>query len=309
MDKEKKSKLFDIITTIILLIIIIALVAIIAQKYLSPATQTNERAPQRTIATEAINVEVLTATPSLFEQTTTIGAEVVDDGKTINLTSSLSGTLTELLIEKDMQVKEGDIIGYVDPSVPGAEYKVQPIYSKVSGLVTEVVSYKGQEITTNTTIGSVKIKGKLTLEAQMPEKYLSSITVGMKGSFVTSAWPDDKIEAIVSAISDSVNSSNRTFTMTLSFDFVEKIKEGMFVALTLVTNKIENAITIPTTALKSYLSEEVVYVAVNNVAERRVVSSGVQEKGNVVITSGLEENEIVIIKGNVTQGSLINIVE
>lgn len=309
MDKEKKSKLFDIITTIILLIIIIALVAIIAQKYLSPATQTNERAPQRTLATEAINVEVLTATPSLFEQTTTIGAEVVDDGKTINLTSSLSGTLTELLIEKDMQVKEGDIIGYVDPSVPGAEYKVQPIYSKVSGLVTEVVSYKGQEITTNTTIGSVKTKGKLTLEAQMPEKYLSSITVGMKGSFVTSAWPDDKIEAIVSAISDSVNSSNRTFTMTLSFDFVEKIKEGMFVALTLVTNKIENAITIPTTALKSYLSEEVVYVAVNNVAERRVVSSGVQEKGNVVITSGLEENEIVIIKGNVTQGSLINIVE
>lgn len=309
MDKEKKFKLFDIITTIILLIIIIALVAIIAQKYLSPATQTNERAPQRTIATEAINVEVLTATPSLFEQTTTIGAEVVDDGKTINLTSSLSGTLTELLIEKDMQVKEGDIIGYVDPSVPGAEYKVQPIYSKVSGLVTEVVSYKGQEITTNTTIGSVKTKGKLTLEAQMPEKYLSSITVGMKGSFVTSAWPDDKIEAIVSAISDSVNSSNRTFTMTLSFDFVEKIKEGMFVALTLVTNKIENAITIPTTALKSYLSEEVVYVAVNNVAERRVVSSGVQEKGNVVITSGLEENEIVIIKGNVTQGSLINIVE
>jgi len=309
MDKEKKFKLFDIITTIILLIIIIALVAIIAQKYLSPATQTNERAPQRTLATEAINVEVLTATPSLFEQTTTIGAEVVDDGKTINLTSSLSGTLTELLIEKDMQVKEGDIIGYVDPSVPGAEYKVQPIYSKVSGLVTEVVSYKGQEITTNTTIGSVKTKGKLTLEAQMPEKYLSSITVGMKGSFVTSAWPDDKIEAIVSAISDSVNSSNRTFTMTLSFDFVEKIKEGMFVALTLVTNKIENAITIPTTALKSYLSEEVVYVAVNNVAERRVVSSGVQEKGNVVITSGLEENEIVIIKGNVTQGSLINIVE
>ena len=309
MDKEKKSKLFDIITTIILLIIIIVLVAIIAQKYLSPATQTNERAPQRTIATEAINVEVLTATPSLFEQTTTIGAEVVDDGKTINLTSSLSGTLTELLIEKDMQVKEGDIIGYVDPSVPGAEYKVQPIYSKVSGLVTEVVSYKGQEITTNTTIGSVKTKGKLTLEAQMPEKYLSSITVGMKGSFVTSAWPDDKIEAIVSAISDSVNSSNRTFTMTLSFDFVEKIKEGMFVALTLVTNKIENAITIPTTALKSYLSEEVVYVAVNNVAERRVVSSGVQEKGNVVIASGLEENEIVIIKGNVTQGSLINIVE
>ena len=292
MDKEKKFKLFDIITTIILLIIIIALVAIIAQKYLSPATQTNERAPQRTLATEAINVEVLTATPSLFEQTTTIGAEVVDDGKTINLTSSLSGTLTELLIEKDMQVKEGDIIGYVDPSVPGAEYKVQPIYSKVSGLVTEVVSYKGQEITTNTTIGSVKTKGKLTLEAQMPEKYLSSITVGMKGSFVTSAWPDDKIEAIVSAISDSVNSSNRTFTMTLSFDFVEKIKEGMFVALTLVTNKIENAITIPTTALKSYLSEEVVYVAVNNVAERRVVSSGVQEKGNVVITSGLEENEI-----------------
>lgn len=187
MDKEKKFKLFDIITTIILLIIIIALVAIIAQKYLSPATQTNERAPQRTLATEAINVEVLTATPSLFEQTTTIGAEVVDDGKTINLTSSLSGTLTELLIEKDMQVKEGDIIGYVDPSVPGAEYKVQPIYSKVSGLVTEVVSYKGQEITTNTTIGSVKTKGKLTLEAQMPEKYLSSITVGMKGSFVTSA--------------------------------------------------------------------------------------------------------------------------
>lgn len=309
MDKEKKSKLFDIITTIILLIIIIVLVAIIAQKYLSPSNQANERAPQRTTATEAINVEVLTATPSLFEQTTTIGAEVVDDGKTINLTSSLSGTLTELIIEKDMQVKEGDIIGYVDPSVPGAEYKEQPIYSKVSGLVTEVASYKGQEITTNTTLGSVKTKGKLTLEAQMPEKYLSSITVGMKGSFITSAWPDDKIEAVVSAISDSVNSSNRTFTMTLSFNSDEKIKEGMFVALTLVTNKIENAITIPTTALKSYLSEEVVYVAVDNVAERRVVSSGVQEKGNVVIASGLEENEIVIIKGNVTQGSLINIVE
>ncbi|NLZ69197.1 MAG: efflux RND transporter periplasmic adaptor subunit [Spirochaetales bacterium] len=309
MDKEKKSKLFDIITTIILLIIIIVLVAIIAQKYLSPSNQANERAPQRTTATEAINVEVLTATPSLFEQTTTIGAEVVDDGKTINLTSSLSGTLTELIIEKDMQVKEGDIIGYVDPSVPGAEYKEQPIYSKVSGLVTEVASYKGQEITTNTTLGSVKTKGKLTLEAQMPEKYLSSITVGMKGSFITSAWPDDKIEAVVSAISNSVNSSNRTFTMTLSFNSDEKIKEGMFVALTLVTNKIENAITIPTTALKSYLSEEVVYVAVDNVAERKVVSSGVQEKGNVVIASGLEENEIVIIKGNVTQGSLINIVE
>ncbi len=313
MNKEKKSIAFDRIVTIVLLLVVIALAIVLAISYLHPQEngQGDRAIPnavnQNASESDSINVEVAVVTPSLFEQTTTVGAEIVNSGDSYDVTASIGGTITEILVEKNQKINEGDIIAYVDPSTPGSSYKAQPVVSQISGTVTSLPIYLGATVSSNSTVVTVQTDGVLELEAKLPEKYLSTVTEGLEGSFITSAWPDDPIKATVKSISDDVDSSNRTFTVTLSFEQDGRFKNGMYVALTLVTNQIEDAIVVPSSAVDTYVGDDIVYTVKDGKAERVVVTQGLTEKGNVVITSGLNSGDTVITKGNVTQGATVNI--
>ncbi|MCR5731619.1 MAG: efflux RND transporter periplasmic adaptor subunit [Sphaerochaetaceae bacterium] len=311
MSNENKKLSFDKIVTLILVLVILVLAFLVGRNLLGnsePNKKMNMRQGGNVKASE-ISVMVQTMEKETFTQITTIGAEITNTLDNYGLTSDVGGKVTKLFVEKNQSVEKGDVIAYVDPSVAGAEYKAQPVISSLSGVIEELDVYVGQTITTSTSIAKVGSVGELEITAKLPERYLSTIEEGMKATFTTAAWPEEEMNATVKTISSTVNSSNRTFTVTLSVEEDERLKAGMYVTLNLTTDIEEDVLMIPTTAISTYLNEPCVYVEENGKAVRRIVTTGKREKGRSVITSGLNVGDRVIVKGTVTEGSALKVVE
>jgi len=71
----------------------------------------------------------------------------------------------------------------------------------------------------------------------------------------------------------------------------------------------ENALLLPETAVLVFPDVSLVYVAVNDAAVKKEVTTGIMEDGNVEILSGLDPNDDVIMVGNrfLTDGAKIEI--
>lgn len=310
MSNENRKLTFDRIVTLILLAVIIVLAVVILMKLVRNAGDVDmTRRQGGDVRSNEISVMVQNMEKETFIQITTIGAEVTNALDSYSLTSDVGGKVTEILVEKNQSVSKGDIIAYVDPSVPGAEYKVQPVVSSLSGVIDDVKVYVGQTISSSTAIASVGSVGELEITAKLPERYLSTIKVGMEATFTTAAWPNEEMKATVKSISSTVNTSNRTFTVTLTVDPDERLKAGMYVTLSLTTDIEEGVLMLPTTAIGTYINDPCVYVVEDGKAARRLVTTGKSEKGRSIITSGLNVGERVVVKGTVTEGSALKIVE
>lgn len=308
----EKKPLFDTIVTLILVAICIILAAIIANNLLGKGSESPQMPMQRASKQEsAVNVSVEPVKSGMFTKTTTIGAELQSSGQTVSLTSSLvGGKLTSLTIKEGDSVQAGDSIGTVDPSTPGNQYKETSITAPIGGIVYSVDSYVGEQITTNTVLATLGQEGDLEIIAHLSERYLSTVEIGSKATFATAAWPDESAEATVKMISPSVNTSNRTFTVTLSLDKDDpRFKAGMYVKLNLITEKIEDCLTIPTDAITTYLGNPVVFIAQDGKAKRIDVTTSSSDGNRSVVTSGLQGDEQIIVAGSVVDGSPIKIIE
>jgi len=311
---KAKSTSFEKIMNLILVGVVIVLALYIGIRMASgkeEAAGTGRGRAATESASNVLNVSVQKLEKATFTEYTTAGGEILSSENDYSVTSEVGGKITQILIKENDYVNEGDIVAYVDPSVAGATYKVQPVKAIKNGYVSSVDAVVGQNITTTTSIASVGQTGDLEISVKLPERHLSTIKEGMRATFTTAAWPDEKLDATVKSIGTQIDSANRTFTVKLSIEQDERLKAGMYVSVALETNRIEDCIILPTTAVKTYLQDECVYVYNESAgrAERRIVTTGDRTGGNAVITSGLEEGESVIVRGTVTDGTLVNPVD
>ena len=308
MDKKPR---FDRIITLILVAICIGLAITIAFKTLNEQQSTQAMKPPTNGSTSTvINVSVESVEPSTFVKTTTMGAELKSSMEDISLTSTIAGKLTALYIQKGDVIEAGDKIATVDPSTAGNVYKPSNIISEISGTVYSVDSYVGAQINTSTSLATLGKAGDLEVVANISERYLSTLKVGMKATFSTAAWSDESLSASVKSISPSVNSTNRTVEVTLSIDEKDnRLKEGMFVRLRLITEQIPNSLVIPSEAISTYLGEPVVYIIQDGEARRVAITTSSSDDNRSVVTSGLVGGEQIIIAGSVVDGTSVKVIE
>ena len=74
-----------------------------------------------------------------------------------------------------------------------------------------------------------------------------------------------------------------------------KLAQGMTVTVNIITAQANNALLVPTGAIVSQGTKTTVQVLVNGVAETREVQTGISNSSYTVITSGLNEGEVVVV--------------
>ena len=84
--------------------------------------------------------------------------------------------------------------------------------------------------------------------------------------------------------------------------YISMVKSGE------LNGKIDEALTVPTSAVVSFIDSSVVYVVNNNIASRVEVTTGSNNDTDTVITSGLNVGDQVVVEGTVADGSAVNIV-
>jgi len=306
MEKEKKFH-GNTIVTIILLAICVYLAAMIGMKISGTKKQGDSHLIANNDSQKTVNVTIKQLEKGTFQKTSTTGATLKNDQVSANLYSTeVAGKIISLDITEGQMVKSGDIIATVDPSTAGEEYKPSTVKASVSGIVDSVSAYVGEKIATTTPLATIVNTGKLEVVANLSERYLSTVKVGMTASFTTSAWPDETMQATVKSISPTVDEKTRTFMMKLSLDKPDpRLKEGMYVRLKLVVNELQDVITIPTQAASTYLGKDVAYVVDGGKAKRVSITLGPSNDSETVVESGLSAGEQLITAGSVTDGTVI----
>lgn len=306
--EKKKSSGFDKTVTLILVLICLVLLGATLYKMFSPEEEI-QRVSQVTTDDVVINVSASTAERTEFIQTTRFQGEVTTDDNNISVLPETAGTLKSVQVKRGDLVNAGDVVAYVDPSRPGSQYELSPVTAKVSGTVLSVDTTVGSSVSASTPIITVMPEKTLYVSTLIPERYISTLSIGLEGSVTSVAYTDKSYPVEVSYISPILNSTNRTLPVELSFTSDEDgILEGMYVSIDLVTEKISDALVIPSSALSSYAGDTVVYVVRDNTAVRTIVETGSSNSNEAVIISGLTEGDVVVTAGNVTDGTKVSIV-
>lgn len=306
--EKKKSSGFDRTVTVILVLICLLLVGATVYKMYSPEEEV-ERAVQVTNEDVVINVSATAAEKDTFIQTTRFQGEVTTDDDNISVLPETSGTLKSVQVKRGDSVSAGDVVAYVDPSRPGSQYEMSPVTAKVSGTVLSIDATAGSSVSASTPIITVMPEKTLYVSTLIPERYISTLSIGLEGSVTSIAYPDRSYPVKISYMAPILNTTNRTLPVELSFTGEhDGILEGMYVSIDLVTEEIEDALIVPSSAIGSYAGDSVVYVVEDGKAVRTVVETGSSNSTEVVILSGIEEGDVVVTAGNVSDGTSVSIV-
>ena len=307
--------------TVIIILIIIALIALIvvqrttgfgsgdASKSGMPGMPGAGGMPGASSSQSAVNVEVQEMQKGTFIKTTNISGELEATDETASVTSDVSGKVVEILVAKGQEIRKGDPVAVVDPSVPGSTYKERTIISSFDGTVLSVDVYVGQTINANANVIKVGNPSKLHLVLNIPEKYLSMVENGTSATFTTAAYPETTYNAVVSYVGRSVDKNTRTVETELEIVNPDsRLLEGMFVRTSLITVSLDDVFTVPTKCMSSYLGDSTVYIVRDNRAVRTVVQTGDANDDVTVITAGLAAGDMVVTAGSATDGALVNVI-
>lgn len=158
----------------------------------------------------------------------------------------------------------------------------------------------------------------MEVQVDLPETYLGKVK---KGDQILVEIPALGIEktAKISSVGQTVNSFNRAFQVIASLENSKgEIKPNMLAKVKFTNESVNDAIVIPTALLQESANDTYfVFVAetdtVKNetVAVRKVIEVGQSYNGEIVVTSGLTSDDVIIDKGfrNVLDGQFIKIQE
>ena len=172
-----------------------------------------------------------------------------------------------------------------------------------SGIVDEVITDQGTVVAPGQGLFRVVNLGDMFIEAQIPERYLTTVT---EGKDVEIFFPvlGKTVTSIVKQTGNYINPDNRTFRIEVAVPKDADVKPNLNARLKINDYTAENAILIPLNVISEDANgEQYVYTVVpkedgsGDIAIRKNIETGLTQGDIVEITSGLELNDALVIEG------------
>lgn len=171
------------------------------------------------------------------------------------------------------------------------------VYAPISGYISDRVADLGEFISPsapNAKIATIVRTGTLRLKIDVPEASIGKVAVGQGISLQTSAYPGRNFAGTVARILPSLNATARTLTVEAEVPNVEGLlKPGQFATVRITQSQPENAVLIPTSAIRAEGDQNKVFVIEDGAAREVLVQLGLIEGELIQVKQGVAENEIV----------------
>ncbi len=213
----------------------------------------------------------------------------------------MANSLEIEIYEKELQVsrleaeldKQETALASIDESLSSLT-----INSKIAGIIKEIRHDLNNPIVTITS-------NDLQVEATLTEKELSSFEEGMK-VVISSGLHKDKLEGTISSISilpknepKEKKETQYSYIIQLNEQPSSTIPLGSNVDLKIITNEINDALTVSTKSIQEKGTKSYVYVMTGNgTIERRQIETGLQLNHVKEIKTNVEEGEKVVLTSN-----------
>jgi membrane fusion protein, multidrug efflux system len=282
-------------------------------------------------ARSATVVQVVTVEQGTIENSVVINGDVLARNQ-VAIFPTVGGKLVESRIGIGDMVGIGSVVAMVDPSRPGEVYSRSPVISTISGTVLQSPYSVGDTVSAQSSLFVVGDLSVLRVETFVPERFVSSIRLGLGAVVSLEALPGETFPAEIDEVSPVLDPASRTLRIKLRFVAPQpgpqgegsplyntgagatdpRIKAGMFATISLVTRTRANVPIIPrTSAINTYGSWIVFIIDENNIARRRTVELGIENERFFEVISGISLGDRVVTAGQnfLTDGDPVRIVE
>tara|TARA_R110002049_G_scaffold25956_3_gene90688 strand:+ start:3861 stop:5591 length:1731 start_codon:yes stop_codon:yes gene_type:complete len=181
-----------------------------------------------------------------------------------------------------------------------------PIYTTVSGTVSEKLSSEGDYVKQGQPILKVSNLNSVWAEFDVYENQIGQFRIGQNIEIISTAYPNNAFNAIISFIDPVLN----TRTRTVAIRAVLKNNEGLFKPGMFISGKIEGSersssgqLTIPATAVMWTGERSLVYIKTNPnepVFEMREITLGKRNGDTFTVVAGLENGDEIVTNGTFT---------
>lgn len=235
--------------------------------------------------------------------------------KSTNVYPVMQGKIVGTAVHLGSQVKKGEVIAYVDPSVPGSRYSLNEVTSPISGTVISIPLKEGTRVDTETSVVTIGDLSKLQIITYIPERYVSFLKKGLDADVILEAYPNEKFTAAVSEVSPVLDEATRTKEVILNFSKTDsRINAGMFAAVNLYLKTFENVFSVPTSCIIEKDQKKFVYLITDSekkTAHFTEIKTGeeIEDRTIIEFVESAKEGAKVITQGFETlqDGSEVNI--
>lgn len=173
--------------------------------------------------------------------------------------------------------------------------------SAIAGTLVQLIVQNGQYVEAGAPLALISKNSRLTLRADVPEKYYSELKYITSANIKTS-YLDEPIALrslngkLIS--SHSTPASNGYIPVFFEFDNNNTITSGSFAEVFLLGSTIPNALVVPISAITEELGSTYIYVQLDeDCYDKRAVKVGETDGANVQIIEGLKPGERVVYQG------------
>lgn len=176
------------------------------------------------------------------------------------------------------------------------------IPSPLDGYLKNLLVKEGEYVTVGQSLATVSQNRKLILRAEVSQKHYNALKNIRSANFETPY--DNRIYALAELngklLSFGQASDGSSFYVPITFEFDNKgeIVPGSFVEIYLITSPVENALTVPVTALTNEMGIFYVYIQLDEEGYRKQeVKVGRNDGKKVEILQGLAAGDKVVTRG------------
>jgi RND family efflux transporter MFP subunit len=153
-------------------------------------------------------------------------------------------------------------------------------------------------INNGTSVVTLMDYSKLLMDVNLPEKYLTTIKLGQEVNITNYTLPNDTLKAQISELSPVISTETRTFKGKMTINNPELIlRPGMFVKADIEIARKDSAIVIPKEIIVSGGRGKTVFVIDRGAAQRRTITTGLENEKSVEVIEGLKANTRLVVKG------------
>ncbi|MCL2266550.1 MAG: efflux RND transporter periplasmic adaptor subunit [Treponema sp.] len=240
-------------------------------------------------------------------------------GATVDAYPEAAGRITALYVSVGRWVNRGDPIAEIDPSRPGMTFMTSIATAPISGTIVMLPAQLGMTVTQAVPLARIAGGSGLEIKLNIAERFISKIAMNLTCEITLDAWPGEVFNGSISTISPTVDSTSRTMEVRVNVrDSQSRLKQGMFAKVRVITERKENIVKIPSSAVINRFGEQYVYVIGQDLSDpritvvrKRIIVPGIIIDGVVEVLSGLEANEEIVIRGQtlLDDGSRVNVIE
>jgi membrane fusion protein (multidrug efflux system) len=170
------------------------------------------------------------------------------------------------------------------------------IVSPINGTVDQMDLKLGQIATPGSTGIRVVNADILKVKADVPESYAGSVHLGDNVNILV---PDanDSLAAKITFAAKVIDPASRSFAIEIRLPNRSSLRPNMTAVLKIANYANNKAIVVPTKAIQKSETGDYVFVDINGIAKRKVVTEGASSNGMSEIKSGLAAGDVVVTEG------------